>query len=119
MKLTRPSRGAALAFLSLSLGGCSADTMIQAGYDNPRRMARIDREFEARDACLAKNAVPSDGAYSNAAAIAKSVALACKAETDRLIAVSNPTNDPKVTAAIVKDSDFRAMGYVLKARGAR
>ena len=34
-----------------------------------------------------------------------------------LIATSNRHNDPVVTAAIRQDTDFRATGYVLKARG--
>ena len=43
--------------------------------------------------------------------------LACSAETDKLIEVSNRDGDPAVADRIGRDSEFRAMGYVLKARG--
>jgi hypothetical protein len=38
-------------------------------------------------------------------------------ETQKLVDVSNRDGDPRAAAAIRKDSEFRAMGYVLKARG--
>ena len=38
-------------------------------------------------------------------------------ETDNLIAITNPFQDPKVTSAILKDSDSKALRYVLLARG--
>ena len=49
--------------------------------------------------------------------VAQAAALACAAETDRLIEVSNRDGDPAVASRIRRDSEFRAMGYVLKARG--
>jgi hypothetical protein len=45
------------------------------------------------------------------------VAETCAAETEKLIEVSNRDGDPKVASAIRKDSEFRAMGYVLRAHG--
>jgi hypothetical protein len=38
-------------------------------------------------------------------------------ETDKLIEVYNRDGDPAVANRIRRDSEFRAMGYVLKARG--
>jgi hypothetical protein len=43
--------------------------------------------------------------------------LACTPETETLIGVSNRDGDPRAASAIRKDSEFRAMGYVLRARG--
>ena len=51
------------------------------------------------------------------AAIARAVALSCMPETDKLIALTNPFHDPRVTAAILKDNDSKAARYVLLARG--
>jgi hypothetical protein len=70
-----------------------------------------------RDAGLAKNAA-ADGTMSlDASSVAQAAALACTAETDKLIEVSNRDGDPSVANRIRRDSEFRAMGYVLKARG--
>jgi epoxyqueuosine reductase QueG len=38
-------------------------------------------------------------------------------ETNQLIAVTNPYQDPQVTAAILKDSDSKATRFVMLARG--
>jgi hypothetical protein len=108
----------ALSVLVLSLGAChSASVLKGAGYSDPRLSGRIDDAYEARDACLARNAAPSVSGERDVATIAKAVALSCKPETDKVIAVTNPFQDPKVTAAILKDSDGKAMRYVLLARG--
>ncbi len=106
-----------LAVLALSLGAChSASVLKGAGYSDPRLSGRIETAYEARDACLARNAAPPVSGESDVATIAKAVALSCMPETDRLIAVTNPFQDPQVTAAIMKDNDDKAMRYVLLAR---
>lgn len=118
MNLQRRSIQAALAALMLSLGACNSASMLKgAGYSDPRLSGRIEDAYEARDACLARNAAPSISGERDVVTIAKAVALSCKPETDKLIAVTNPFQDPKVTAAILKDSDGKAMRYVLLARG--
>lgn len=120
MKLLKPSIQAALAALALSLAACSRDLLFEGnGYSNPRRVHQIKDLYAARDACLAKNAVPSDGRNSDAASIAKAVALSCAPETARLIAATNVDNDPKIADAIRKDTDTRALHYVLQVRGER
>jgi hypothetical protein len=109
---------ATLTVLALSLSAChSASVLKGAGYSDPRLSDRIERAYEARDACLARNAAPSVSGESDMATIAKAVALSCMPETDKLIAVTNPFQDPKVTSAILKDSDGKAMRYVLLSRG--
>lgn len=97
----------------LSIAACS----VNSHYSDPRRVSRAKTQFEVRDACLAKNTVPYANGDSDASNIARAVSLSCKTETDKLIEISNPTGDPDVTAAIRKDAEFRATGYVLKARG--
>jgi hypothetical protein len=104
----------AFACLALLLGACSVGT-----YSSPtdgRLATRIERSFAARDACLAKNAAADDVGNADPAAIARTVALACTSETEKLVEVSNRDGDPRAANAIRKDSEFRAMGYVLRAR---
>lgn len=106
-----------LAALALSLGAChSASVLKGAGYSDPRLSERIEKAYDARDACLARNAAPSVSGESDVANIARAVALSCMPETDRLIAVTNPFQDPQVTAGIMRDNDDKAMRYVLLAR---
>ena len=105
----------ALVFLALLLGACAEGT-----YPSPtdgRLTTRIDRSFAARDACLARNAAADDISNSDPATLARAVALAFTSETEALVAVSNRDGDPRAASAIRKDSEFRAMGYVLRARG--
>lgn len=105
-----------MAVLALSLSACSRDYIFEGNeYSNPVKVGRIKELYQARDACLARNAVPSGSAGSDIASIAKAVALACAPETDRLIAASNPDRDPKVVEAIRNDTDQRAARYVLRA----
>ena len=82
-----------------------------------RLMTRIDKSFAARDACLARNATADDISKSDPATLARAIALACAPETQKLVEVSNRDGDPRAAAAIRKDFEFRAMGYVLRARG--
>ena len=104
----------ALVPVVLLLSGCAGAYHTSS---DGRLQTRIDDSYKARDACLAKNAA-ADGTMSlDAASVAQAAALACTAETDRLIEVSNRDGDPAVTSRIRRDSEFRAMGYVLKARG--
>jgi hypothetical protein len=48
---------------------------------------------------------------------AHAAALSCQGETERLIVAANPDYDRKVTASIRQDTEFRALKYVLQARG--
>lgn len=104
----------ALLFLVLLLSACAG------AYHTPsdgRLTAKINNTYAARDACLAKNAAADETRAADAGTIARAVAVACTSETEKLVEVSNRDGDPRVAAAIRKDSEFRAMGYVLKARG--
>jgi hypothetical protein len=102
----------ALVLLVLLLSACSNTTT-----GDGRRTANIDKAYKVRDACLARNAAADDNTNADAATLAHAVALACSPETEQLLTAGNRDGDSKVAAAIRKDSEFRAMGYVLKARG--
>lgn len=105
-----------MAGLVLSLGACSRDYIFEGNqYSSPMTVNHIKNLYEARDACLAKNAVPSDTGNSDVASIARAVSLSCAPETDRLIVASNPDRDPRVALAIRNDTEKRAMVYVMRA----
>ena len=81
----------ALVLVVLLLGGCAGAYHTSS---DGRLQTRIDNSYKARDACLAKNAA-ADGIMSlDAASVAQAAALACTAETDKLIEVSNRDGDP-------------------------
>ena len=101
----------ALVFLVLLLSACGNTT------GDGRRTSKIDKSYAARDACLARNAAADDISKSDPATLAHAVALACSTETEQLVMAANRDGDAKVAAAIRADSEFRARGYVLKARG--
>ena len=117
MKFSPQSIRVGLAVLALSLGACNSVSVFKgAGYSDPKLSGRIERAFEARDACLSRNAAPT-GRESDVANIARAVALSCMPETNQLIAVTNPYQDAQVTEAILRDNDAKAMRYVMLARG--
>jgi hypothetical protein len=104
----------ALVLVALVLSGCAGAYHTSS---DGRLQTRIDDSYKARDACLARNATAEGTMSLDAGSLAQAAALACTAETDKLIEVSNRDGDPAVANRIRQDSEFRAMGYVLKARG--
>ena len=118
MKATRTSLLAVMGLLPLLLGGCEAASSLRAaGLSDPKLMKSIDDAFAARDNCLVANVHLADAFSTSTQSLAANVAASCQTQTDVLNALSNPHGDPRVTAAIQKDSSFRAMGYVMRARG--
>ena len=104
----------ALLPLIFALSACAG------AYHTPsdgRLTTRINNSYAARDACLARNVAAEGMMNEDAGTVARAVALACSAETEKLIEVMNQDGDPRVAAAVRRDSEFRAMGYVLRARG--
>ena len=101
-----------IVLMSLSLAGCSA----WAHYSDPRRASRIDDRCAERDACLVQNAAAQGSSGGSAVDLARTISLNCQAETDALIAVSDPAYDPRVAAAIERDTQRRAEGFIMKAR---
>ena len=100
--------------LVLLLPGCEGSFFM---VGDKGREGTIDRLSAKRDSCLSRNASADITTDSDAATIARAVALACSDETDKLVAAINRDGDTKVTAAIRQNTEFRAMGYVLRARG--
>ena len=108
------SGSTATSALALALTACAG------AYHTPsdgRLATRINNAYAARDVCLAKNASSDLGLSLGVAQAAHAVTLACVPETERLVEVSNRDGDPTVAENIRKDTEFRAMGYVLRARG--
>ncbi|MGQ3296845.1 hypothetical protein [Reyranella sp.] len=97
----------------LSTTACSMNPQ----YSAPWTVRAVEKAYEARDACLAKQAALHVESGMDVRSVERAVSSNCEAETSALIASSNPHNDATVTTAIRQDSDFRARGYVLKARG--
>jgi hypothetical protein len=104
----------AVVFLILLLGAC------EGGFISPSdrwRAPRVSEAYAARDACLAQKAAAEAADTADAATAARAVAQACALETEKLVEISNRDGDAKVAANIRENSEFRAMRYVLKARG--
>lgn len=103
-----------LVLVVLLLAACEG-SFVRSG--DLSRKVNIDKNYEARDACLARNAA-ADGTMSlDATSVAQAVALACSTETDKLIAASDLSGDANIANKIRQDSEFRALGFVMKARG--
>jgi hypothetical protein len=103
-----------LVLVVLLLAACEG-SFVRSG--NLGRKVNIDKSYEARDACLARNAAADGTGATDPATLAHAVALACSAETDKLISASDLSGDAKVATSIRQDSEFRALGFVMKARG--
>ena len=105
----------ALVFVVLLLGACEGSFFQVSDIG---RKTRIDKSYQARDHCLARNAAAEGTAGEDARTLAHAIAMACAPETEKLIGATTPYGgDAKVASAIRRDSEFRAMGFVLKARG--
>jgi hypothetical protein len=100
--------------LLLLLGGCEG-SFFQVG--SLGKKTSIDRAYQARDACLEKNAAADTAGSVDNQIAAHAVAAACAPEIEKLVAATNSGGDAKVADAVRKNSDARAMKYVLQARG--
>lgn len=103
-----------LVFLVLPLAACEGSFVRASDLG---RKTKVDNTYEARDACLARNAAADGTSTTDATTLARAAALACAPETEKLVEATNTSGDAKVAAAIRSDSEFRAMKYVLQARG--
>ena len=95
-------------------------TACEGSFIRPEDLGRkveINKSFEAREMCLKHQAVADGTVGVDPATLAHAAALACEKETDRLITAANTDGDHKVTLSIRQDTEFRAMKYVLQARG--
>ena len=104
----------ALLPLAATLAAC------EGSFVHPENIGlqlQIQKSYQARDNCLKTHATSGGTASEDVALVAHATALACQSETDKYIAAANTDRDVKVTAQIREDTEFRAMKYVMKARG--
>ena len=102
----------AVAAPALLLAACAG------AYHTPsdgRLTTKINTAYAERDACLAKN-IAGDSAAAPSA-VAQAAANACTEETEKLVGLVDRDGDPIVAGNIRRDSEFRALGLVLRARG--
>ena len=103
-----------LVFLLLLLGACEGG-FVRAG--DLGRKVKMEKAYEARDTCLARNAAADGTGSTDPTMLAHAVAMACATETEKLVDACNVDGDAKIALNIRQDSEFRALGYVMKARG--
>jgi hypothetical protein len=103
-----------LLVLVLFLGACERSFI---RVEDLGRKVQMEKAYEARDTCLARNAAADGTSATDPNTLAHAVAMACATETQKLIEASNIDGDAKIASNIRQDSEFRALGYVMKARG--
>jgi hypothetical protein len=88
-------------------------------YENGNLSRFINRQEEARDACLSRHVVSLDDGRSTPDRVGHEAASACGPENDRLIramSTVDPSGVPEIADAVRKDSVVKATSYVLEAR---
>jgi hypothetical protein len=113
LQSTSPWRWVLLS-LPLAVGACEGSFF---SVGDRWHAPRIDDAYVARDTCLARTAAAEAPGAIDASAAARAVAQACQPETEKLVQISNRDGDSKVAANIRDNSQFRAMGYVMRSRG--
>jgi hypothetical protein len=103
-----------LLVLVLFLGACERSFI---RVEDLGRKVQMEKAYEARDTCLARNAAADGTGAADPTTLAHAVAMACAAETAKLVQAVNTDGDAKVTLNVREDSEFRALHYVMKARG--
>lgn len=103
-----------VVILLLFLGACEGG-FVRVG--DLGRKVRVEKAYEARDTCLSRNATADGTSTADPATLAHAVAMACNNETEKLVEASAGADDAKIAINIRQDSEFRALGYVMKARG--
>jgi hypothetical protein len=104
----------AFVLLVLLVGAC------EGSFVRPEDLGRkvhIEKSYEARDTCLKAQAVADGTESADPATLAHAAALACQRQTDEFIAAANTDGNTQVTESIRQDTEFRAIKYVMKARG--
>jgi len=102
----------ALLLLALPLASCAASP----SYDDPKRVARIEKLREARDLCLVENVHAFDDGTSDPAKIGNYVAMACNVQTGKLVDLAIPHPSPNTREAFQEEAARRATGYVQTSR---
>ena len=104
-----------LLLSALLLGACEGSFVRP---ENLGQRVALEKQYAARDACLVRNADADAGSTADPQSLAQAVAMACASETDKLVAATDRGDaDPKVAQQIRKDTEFRALKFVMRARG--
>lgn len=88
-------------------------------YENGHLSRFINREREARDACLRNHVSLQDDRVSSPNAVAHTIAATCTPENDRLIqamSTADPSGEVQIADAVRKDAAMRAETYILELR---
>ena len=104
-----------ILLFALFLGAC------EGSFFRPEHLGKktyLEKSYAERDACLSRTADADSSGPADNETLARAVAQACAAQTEKLVAAADRGDaDPKVAAQIRKDTEFRALKYVMKARG--
>jgi len=103
-----------LLVLVFFLGACERSFI---RVEDLGRKVQMEKAYEARDTCLARNAAADGTGSTDPTMLAHAVAMACATATEKLVEACNVDGDAKIAINIRQDSEFRALGYVMKARG--
>ena len=101
-----------LLLLALPLASCSA----LPTYDDPKRVAKIEKLREARDLCLVENVHMFDDGRSAPAKVGNYVAMSCNVQTGKLVDLAIPYPNPKTREAFQEEAVRLATGYVQTSR---
>jgi hypothetical protein len=85
-------------------------------YEDPKRVAKVDRLRAERDLCLVQNIPQFDDGRSDAAKVGDYVAMSCSNETSKLVELAIPYPSRHDRDAFQQEAAFRATGYVMTAR---
>lgn len=103
----------ATAALLASVTSCSG-VLPRYSYEDFVPSTKVERQYEARDACLKRAASHNEDQESDPTERGRAIARSCGIEIDRLIATVDSHGDPLVASAIVEDSVRRAARFVLE-----
>ena len=84
---------------------------------NLGKQVQIRKSYAFRDACLVGQAAAEGTDSIDSATLAHAAAAACSQETEALVTASNFDGNATVASNIRQDSEFRAMKFVMQARG--
>lgn len=113
-----PHRPSVVVAASLCLASLASACSVHQQHEYPRKVALTEKQYAARDACLKRNIAPLVNTGEDVTRVARVVSAACEPETAKLIGISAPAGGVDVAEAIRKDTEFRAAGFLLRARGA-
>jgi hypothetical protein len=98
----------AVLLLALPLGACNYNV-----YEDPPRAGKVDRQVTARDNCLLAQAPQYDNGGPDVGKVARDMANACAAETEKLLALAVPFADAKARDGFHQEAVRRAATIVL------